>query len=97
MNLLLDVEDGHTLHLVVRQPTSESNPDPQAKDNEIVGTSTSSRLGNAQGSLSGPGLFVAVLCSIGIASLGSGNEGIEIMVVPFLLVNCLGRGRWVDE
>nr|GMC95448.1 large proline-rich protein bag6-B-like isoform X1 [Ipomoea batatas] len=86
MNLLLDVEDGHTLHLVVRQPTSESNLDPQG-------------LGNAQGSLSGPGLFVgtlnlsehgdgafpdkilivsAILCSIGIASLRSGNEGIDL-------------------
>ncbi|XP_019177002.1 PREDICTED: large proline-rich protein bag6-B-like isoform X2 [Ipomoea nil] len=86
------VEDGHTLHLVVRQPSSESNPDPQ-------GTSTSSGLGNAQGSPSGPGLFVgtlnlsehgdgafpdmsrivsAVLGSIGIASLGSGSEGIDL-------------------
>lgn len=86
------VEDGHTLHLVVRQPGSESNPDPQ-------GTSTSSGLGNAQGSPSGPGLFVgtlnlsehgdgafpdmsrivsAVLGSIGIASLGSGSEGIDL-------------------
>nr|GLL17350.1 large proline-rich protein bag6-B-like isoform X2 [Ipomoea trifida] len=93
------VEDGHTLHLVVRQPGSESNPDPQAKDNEIAGTSTSSGLGNAQGSPSGPGLFVgtlnlsehgdgafpdmsrivsAVLGSIGIASLGSGSEGIDL-------------------
>lgn len=26
---VIDVEDGHTLHLVVRQPSSESTPDPQ--------------------------------------------------------------------
>ncbi|CAH9090411.1 unnamed protein product [Cuscuta epithymum] len=86
------VEDGHTLHLVVRQQPSESNPVPQ-------GTSDASSPGNAYGSTLAPGLFVgtlnlseqadglfpdmsrivsAVLGSIGNANLGSGSGAIDL-------------------
>ncbi|KAJ8558525.1 hypothetical protein K7X08_034054 [Anisodus acutangulus] len=86
------VEDGHTLHLVVRQPSSESTPDPQA-------TASASSAGYSQGNRVSPGVVVgtysssehgdgifpdlnrivtAVLGSFGIASAGSGNEGIDL-------------------
>ncbi|XP_009789081.1 ubiquitin-like domain-containing protein CIP73 [Nicotiana sylvestris] len=84
------VEDGHTLHLVVRQPSSESTPDPQ-------GTASASSSGHIQGNRVGPGVVVgtynlsehgdgtfpdlnriisAVLGSFGVASVG--NEGIDL-------------------
>lgn len=86
------VEDGHTLHLVVRQHPPESNPDTQ-------GASDASSPGNTYSSSFGPGLFVgtlnlsepsdgvtsdmsrifsALLGSIGIANIGSGSEGIDL-------------------
>ncbi|WMV33020.1 hypothetical protein MTR67_026405 [Solanum verrucosum] len=86
------VEDGHTLHLVVRQPSSDSTPDPQA-------TASASSAGYSQGNRVSPGVVVgtysssdhgdgifpdlnrivtAVLGSFGIASAGGGNEGIDL-------------------
>lgn len=86
------VEDGHTLHLVVRQPPSESTPDSQA-------TASASSAGHSQGNRVSPGVVVgtysssehghgifpdlnriitAMLGSFGITSAGSGNEGIAL-------------------
>ncbi|KAF3667252.1 hypothetical protein FXO37_10109 [Capsicum annuum] len=93
------VEDGHTLHLVVRQPSSESTPDPQDIKFKIAATASASRAGYSQGNRVSPGVVVgyssehgggifpdlnrivaAVLGSVGIASAGSGNEGIDLNV-----------------
>ncbi|KAK4349202.1 hypothetical protein RND71_031957 [Anisodus tanguticus] len=84
------VEDGHTLHLVVRQPSSENAPDPQ-------GNASASSSGHVQGNRVGPGVVVgtynlsehgdgafpdlnriisAVLGSFGVARVG--NEGIDL-------------------
>lgn len=86
------VEDGHTLHLVVRQPSSESTPDPQeAASASSAGYSQGSRVspgvvvGTYSSSDHGDGIFpdlnrivTAVLGSFGIASTGGGNEGIDL-------------------
>ncbi|CAN4101660.1 unnamed protein product [Withania somnifera] len=95
------VEDGHTLHLVVRQPPSESTPDPQA-------TASASSAGYSQGNRINPGVVVgtytssehghgvfpdlnriitAMLGSLGITNAGSGNEGIDINQFSTLLEN----------
>ncbi|KAM1731866.1 hypothetical protein ACFX11_017693 [Malus domestica] len=91
----LDVEDGHTLHLVVRQPiplSPEGLPDHQGTDP----ASSSSRH-------AGPGVVIetfsmpvqgdgfapqinriisAVLGSIGMPNIAGGSEGIEVRVIP---------------
>ncbi|KAM3233736.1 ubiquitin-like domain-containing protein CIP73 isoform X1 [Capsicum annuum] len=104
------VEDGHTLHLVVRQPSSESTPDPQA-------TASASRAGYSQGNRVSPGVVVgyssehgggifpdlnrivaAVLGSVGIASAGSGNEGIDLNGFgPASIGNIRDSGRSQSE
>ncbi|XP_059280704.1 ubiquitin-like domain-containing protein CIP73 [Lycium ferocissimum] len=84
------VEDGHTLHLVVRQPSSENAPDSQ-------GNASASSSRHVQGNRVGPGIVVgtynlfehgdgafpdlnriisAVLGSFGVARVG--NEGIDV-------------------
>ncbi|OIT19051.1 PREDICTED: large proline-rich protein BAG6-like [Nicotiana attenuata] len=98
------VEDGHTLHLVVRQPSSESTPDLQ-------GTASASSSGHIQGNRVGPGVVVgtynlsehgdgtfpdlnriisAVLGSFGVASVG--NEGIDLNII--LMNREVGIGKW---
>ncbi|XP_060175387.1 ubiquitin-like domain-containing protein CIP73 isoform X2 [Lycium barbarum] len=106
------VEDGHTLHLVVRQPSSESTPDPQA-------TASASSAGYSQGNRVSPGVVVgtysssehgdgifpdlnrivtAVLGSFGISSAGSGNDGIDLNGFgPASLGNMRGSSRSQTE
>ncbi|KAL1827796.1 hypothetical protein ACET3Z_006208 [Daucus carota] len=87
------VEDGHTLHLVVRQPippSSESLPDHPATDSMpsaehshgasvLVGTFNISDQGD--GALPDLGRIVsAVLSSFGVADVGSGGEGANMQV-----------------
>ncbi|XAR71011.1 hypothetical protein NMG60_11028083 [Bertholletia excelsa] len=88
------VEDGHTLHLVVRQPiplsmdgpsdppatdstSSTTRPSNQAGPSVVVGTFNISE--QSDGVLPHLGRIVsAVLGSIGITNIGSGNEGAEL-------------------
>ncbi|TMW93438.1 hypothetical protein EJD97_011687 [Solanum chilense] len=106
------VEDGHTLHLVVRQPSSDSTPDPQA-------TASASNAGYSQGNRVSPDMVVgtysssdhgdgifpdlnrivtAVLGSFGIASAGGGNEGIDLHGFgPASLGNIRDSGRSQTE
>ncbi|CAL5440125.1 unnamed protein product [Camellia sinensis] len=89
-----DVEDGHTLHMVVRQPippSLESSPDHPVTDP----ASSTGRQGNQAGpsvvvgtfniSEQGDGVLPdlsrivsAVLGSFGITNIGSGNEGADV-------------------
>ncbi|THG13738.1 hypothetical protein TEA_019672 [Camellia sinensis var. sinensis] len=91
---LTDVEDGHTLHMVVRQPippSLESSPDHPVTDP----ASSTGRQGNQAGpsvvvgtfniSEQGDGVLPdlsrivsAVLGSFGITNIGSGNEGADV-------------------
>ncbi|CAA3021311.1 ubiquitin domain-containing DSK2a-like isoform X1 [Olea europaea subsp. europaea] len=87
------VEDGHTLHLVVRQPVI---PSPDSFDH--AATDPTSSTGNDLGNRVGPGVVVGtfniseqgdggfpdlnrivstVLNSFGVARMGSGSEGID--------------------
>ncbi|KAL6985227.1 hypothetical protein U1Q18_018605 [Sarracenia purpurea var. burkii] len=95
--MLLDVEDGHTLHMVVRQPippSLESSPDHPSSDP----ASSTGRQGNQAGpsvvvgtfniSEQGDGVLPdfgrivsAVLGSFGITNIGSGNEGADLREV----------------
>lgn len=88
------VEDGHTLHLVVRQPIT--TPSESSLDADTDPASTSGR------SQRGPGVLVgsfniseqdggfpdlsrvvsAVLGSIGLTSVGSGSESIDLNELP---------------
>ncbi|KAL8090032.1 hypothetical protein AgCh_039481 [Apium graveolens] len=87
------VEDGHTLHLVVRQPippSAEGLPDPPATDSMssadhshgtsvLVGTFNISDQGD--GALPDLGRIVsAVLSSFGVTDVGSGGEGATMQV-----------------
>ncbi|XP_027083031.2 ubiquitin-like domain-containing protein CIP73 [Coffea arabica] len=90
------VEDGHTLHLVVRQPvvpSSEGSPNPATDPASTGGRSQGSRgpgvvvgsfnISEQDGSF--PDLsrvFSALLGSFGIAGVGSGSEGIDLNEHP---------------
>ncbi|CAA2984532.1 ubiquitin domain-containing DSK2a-like isoform X1 [Olea europaea subsp. europaea] len=88
------VEDGHTLHLVVRQPVI-----PSSDGFDLSATDPISSIGNNSGNQVGPGVVVGtfniseqgdgafpdlnrivstVLNSFGIARMGSGSEGIDL-------------------
>ncbi|KAI3454230.1 hypothetical protein Pfo_010893 [Paulownia fortunei] len=92
------VEDGHTLHLVVRQPVA---PSPELSDHPA--TDPTSSTGQNPGNRGGPGMVVgtfniseqgdgafpdlnrivsAVLNSFGVARSGSGGEGIDLNQPP---------------
>ncbi|KAK6118368.1 hypothetical protein DH2020_047939 [Rehmannia glutinosa] len=93
-----DVEDGHTLHLVVRQPVA---PSPELSDHPA--TDPISSTGHNSGNRVGPGVMVgtfnisdqgdgafpdlnrivsAVLNSFGVTRSGSGGEGIDLNQPP---------------
>jgi hypothetical protein len=89
---ILDVEDGHTLHLVVRQPVSESSTSNAAADPALsAGDSQGSQRSRvvvgsfniaeqADGVYSDLGQIVsAVLGSLGISNPEGGIEGIDDM------------------
>ncbi|THF98838.1 hypothetical protein TEA_001770 [Camellia sinensis var. sinensis] len=104
--MIVDVEDGHTLHLVVRQPIPsllESSFDPatdpasgtnrqgtQAGPSVVVGTFNISEQGD--GVLPDFSRIVsAVLSSFGITNAGSGNEGADLReAAPERLLRTLG-------
>ncbi|CAI9772924.1 unnamed protein product [Fraxinus pennsylvanica] len=92
------VEDGHTLHLVVRQPVI-----PSSDGVDHAATDPTSSTGNNSGNQVGPGVVVGtfniseqgdgafpdlnrivstVLNSFGIARMGSGSEGIDLNQPP---------------
>ncbi|CAA3028697.1 ubiquitin domain-containing DSK2a-like isoform X1 [Olea europaea subsp. europaea] len=92
------VEDGHTLHLVVRQPVI-----PSSDGFDLSATDPISSTGNNSGNQVGPGVVVGtfniseqgdgafpdlnrivstVLNSFGIARMGSGSEGIDLNQPP---------------
>ncbi|KAL8503673.1 hypothetical protein ACS0TY_022410 [Phlomoides rotata] len=91
------VEDGHTLHMVVRQPVALSpeqsdNPaDPMASAGQVQGSRASPGMvvGTFNISEQGDGAFPdlnriisAVLSSFGAARSGSGGEGIDLNQPP---------------
>ncbi|GER32057.1 ubiquitin family protein [Striga asiatica] len=92
------VEDGHTLHLVVRQPIDSSPgssdhpaPDPTSSNGHIPGNRVgpSVMVGSFNISEQGDGSFPdlnrivsAVLNSFGVSRSGSGGEGIDLNQPP---------------
>ncbi|KAL3497320.1 hypothetical protein ACH5RR_040052 [Cinchona calisaya] len=89
------VEDGHTLHLVVRPvtPSSESSPNTAADPASTSGRGQGSRnpgvvvgsfnISEQDGTLSGLSrVLSAVFGSLGVESIGSGSDGIDLNEHP---------------
>ncbi|CAI9092655.1 OLC1v1027965C1 [Oldenlandia corymbosa var. corymbosa] len=89
------VEDGHTLHLVVRQPiapSSEGTPnpdrDPTTTSGRVQGSGgptvlvSSFNISEQDGELSTSRFLSALLGSLGMANFGSGPEGVDLNETP---------------